>query len=194
MGSHYSALLLMDFLQEIDVATVVENLLQQKYELASEETYYPAMHLESRSVSVSKFNNFLFVQGEVLFGRENETELMQCLKQLSTRSSIFHWTVEDTSGALSFDYLENGISKRSWWSCDGRVTLNHGERLVNEPPGKFVNSLAQEDEWDVVAIAEVFGFIWDELEETRCTIYRPAQVERLSRSVTRQKPWWKFWL
>ncbi|MBJ6750492.1 hypothetical protein [Geomonas anaerohicana] len=195
MGSHYSALIMMDFPKDIDTSGIIGRLTNQETEVAFEGTYNPAMLLDTGTVAVCNFKNMLFMQGEVLFGRDNEAEFQEHLKELSTGGRLFHWTVEDTSGTLAFDYVENGSVKRSWWSCVPRVNLNAGNPLPNEPPGKFGSDLGDEDveEWDIVTVAEGFGFIWDELEEAPCTIYRPKKVEKISNTETSQKPWWRFW-
>lgn len=191
MGSHYSALIVMDIPHEFDPLDTIEKLTHQKSEVAFEGTYNPGMLLEDCTVAVCKFKNMLFMQGRVLFGRNDDAEFRACLKEVSSLGRLFHWTVEDASGALAFDYIEKGEIKRSWWSCIPQVDIDTGEPLLSEPPGKFSADQRNEhvDEWDLVTVAEGFGFVWDELEDARCTIYRPEKAEKAAV----QKPWWRFW-
>ena len=74
MGSHYSALIMMDFSKGFDTSGTIGRLTNQEIEVAFEGTYNPAMLLDTGTVAVCNFKNMLFMQGEVLFGRDNEAE------------------------------------------------------------------------------------------------------------------------
>jgi len=197
MGAHYSALLLINPPPGMEIADFLDDLVGRKHEVAVGERQHPGLPLGD-CIGVCKHKNITFIQGKVLFGMKDESTFLRHLQRLSAEGNLFHWTVEDTSGTLAFDYFERGNPRRSWWSCDGSISSSKGTPLAGEAPGKFAERLSAEElsgieEWDVVAVAEGFGFSWDELVETPFSVYRPTGSEKPYGPSGSQKPWWRFW-
>ncbi len=191
MGSHYSALLVIDASREIAIEQFLYELTDKKYELAEAEKQLAGGFPEFPNVVVCKQANVQLIYGEVQFGVEGvETQYPRNLPELSMNCSIFSWTVEDASGCQCFDLFVHGEHKRSWFMDGGEVVINIGNPLPIEA------SVDLRDEWGIVEVAESFGFSWDRIIETPCSMYRPigdSEIIMQKDSKAARKAWWKFW-
>jgi hypothetical protein len=149
---------------------------------------------ETGQIATYKFGNWILIYGDPLFHRDygmNQDEFTSLLKKESISRTLFHWCVEETSGSLGFDFIENGAVLRSWWRLEGKVVTCIGDPIKAETPAMFgpASDLnVSGDVWDVVKLAESFGFKYDDLEVIKGTVYQPVKKEE---PIKKSK--WKFW-
>jgi hypothetical protein len=112
-------------------------------------------------------DNWLVYAADINQVLEHEEKLTEKLSPLSKNTKLFMWLTQNVTGALWFEYHENGELKRKWFEIEGEVQSNIGAPLPEEVKGMFTSEEDEDgerDEREVIKVAEkITGINWETL-------------------------------